>query len=760
MGSIEKLLIADAAQSRTTAHVFIAHPSPAEERVLGKLGFVAEMQSNDRVNHELLSRLQDFLKAAYYTSTEANPEVAFEHTIQATNRFCSELVGDFGNDWIDQLALVVFVLREELVLFSDVGRLVGMLVHGRQIVDLFNGVRPSKPNPLKLLSAIASGTLKGDSAILFGTQNLLDYFSIEKIRRTIAEAPMGGAAKHLEDILRTDPNHNAFAAVVIQSQAAVYVQPQQSTTPRTNIPGAPQRSMDELITRDAKTQELLTPSLWPALKRGAQAFLQRGRVFFRAWVLRKPTRISPVLERLEETPTRPAQYTAPQERYTRSSPTVDTQRLLRVRHVLFKKIPTFLWQRGKSAVEATPKILSALTRAGRHVQRVPQTLPTLVQERVREVRSLPQRSRLLLISTGSIAVIFALTLIGIGIQKQRSTSAKNVESTYAQIEEKVAEARTTLLYGDEDRAKQLLQEAKGSVEGLPKVKGRQATADAERRQTITSAIDEVLSQTRHAITTTPEKLTSLPEGKTYASLAVLGSSLFTLDTQGNALYRIPLSGGDAQAAGTYTGTPDVQLLAGYGSSSIIGLTGSVEIVEQRVGARTSTRVPLQTPNPNVNFAGLATYNTALYTVDVAGNSILRATRSGTGFRATAWLKQTATVSNAVDLAVDGSIYTLAGNGDVQKFTQGNRVQLALSTIDPPLTSATKIAADQTLQNMYILDTAGRRLVVFTKTGRFVNQYTHDRFGDVTAFTVNELNQKMYLLVGQEIQTLSIVKRQV
>ncbi|MFA6042538.1 MAG: hypothetical protein WCV85_02410 [Patescibacteria group bacterium] len=760
MGSIEKLLIADAALSRTTAHVFIAHPSPAEERVLGKLGFVAEMQSNDRVNHELLSRLQDFLKAAYYTSTEANPEVAFEHTIQATNRFCSELVGDFGNDWIDRLALVVFVLREDLVLFSDIGRLVGMLVQGRQIVDLFNGVRPSKPNPLKLLSAISSGTLKGDAAILFGTQNLLDYFSIEKIRRTIAEAPMGGAAKHLENILRSDPNHNAFAAVVIQSQTAVYVQPQQSILPRTNIPGAPQRSMDELITRDAKTQELLTPSLWPALKRGSQTILQRGRVFFRAWILHKPTRISPVLERPEDEPVRPANYSAPQERYIRNRPTFGGPRLTHVRHVLFKKIPKFLWERGRSAVAATPKVLSALTRAGRHVQKAPQTLPTLMQERVREVRLLPQRSRLLLLSTGGIAIIFALTLIGIGIQKQRSTKAQAAETAYATIEEKIAEARTTLLYGDEDRAKELLQDAQKTLTGLPQVKGRKAEADAARRSSIATSINDVLTQTRHAISTTPEKIASLPEGKTYTSVTMLGSALFTLDSGSNILYRLPAAGGTAQTTGTFTGATDVQALAGYGSSSVLGLTGSLEIVEQRLGVSSNTRVSLTSPNTNANVVGLATYNTALYTVDIAGNSILRATRSGANFRAAAWLRQTATVSNTVDLAVDGSIYTLAGNGEVQKFTQGNRVQLALSTIDPPLTTATKIAADQTLQNIYILDTAGKRLVVFTKTGKFVNQYTHERFGEVTAFTVNEANQKIYLLVGNEIQTLTIVKRQV
>ena len=159
MGSIEKLLIYDTTRSRSTAHVFIAHPSPAEDRALGQLGFVAELGTNERIFQELLSRLQDFLKAAYYTSPEAHADLAFEHTVQACNRYVSELAADFGASWIDQLSMVLFTVCDQEVHFTDVGHLLGFLIHEKKIIDLLGGQRstsrkqytsgPSKPGRIR-----------------------------------------------------------------------------------------------------------------------------------------------------------------------------------------------------------------------------------------------------------------------------------------------------------------------------------------------------------------------------------------------------------------------------------------------------------------------------------------------------------------------------------------------------------------------------------------------------------------------------------
>lgn len=748
MSSIEKLLIYDATRSRATTHVFIGHPSPAEERTLGKLGFVAEISGNDRIFQELLSRLQEFVKTAYYTSPEAHADVAFEHTVQATNRYLSELVGDFGAGWVDRFSMVLFTFRDGEVYFADVGQLIGFLFHDKQVVEMLGGKqRTTRVNPLKMFTSIASGTIRGQDAIIFGSANLLDYFSVDKLRRNVIEMPLGGAARQLEIALRNDPTHAAFAAVILQTQTVPVQTIQHETIRQPSIPGAPQRSLDSMLAQTAQTQAFLTPSLWPAFKRGTKRFGRQAIIVFRALVLRKPTRQSPVLERNEQEAEGPMQprgsnVISPRAHTTFALPKGALQ-----------KIPTFLWQRGQAALRATPALVHRLRNITKRLAQAPRELPTIVEERVQNVRSLPQRNRLYFYGAIALAGIFALTLIVVGIQRNRNATNANRQVSITNIEQKVEQAASSVIYGDEDRARTLLKEAQDAITTLPdKTKNDKAT-----RARLTTAVDGAQASIRHIVSTAPATLATLAADVQPVGMALLGTNAYTIDTKTNALVAISKTDGSITTPTTLPGDPGIQALTPFGSGTLMALAANLDIIEQRPAVKTGTRTPMTTPNTSANVTSIATYNSSIYTVDIANNAILRATKRTGSYQAVAWLKQPATLSTAVDLAVDGSIYVLANDGSVQKFTQGRREQLVLSPIDPALTSGAKIAGDVNLQHLYILDTTGKRITVYTKSGKFVNQYVHDSLQNVSVFAVDERTQKMYLLIGNTIQTLGLEK---
>ncbi len=750
MGSIDKLLIYDATQSRSTTHVFIARPSPAEDRALGQLGFVAELAQNERIYHELLSRLQDFIKAAYYTSPEVHANVAFEHTVQACNRYIGELAADFGTAWLDSLSMVLFTVRDHEVHFTDVGGLLGFLIHDKHVIDLLGNQRAAnrKVNPLKVFTSIASGSLKGSDAIFFSTANLLDYFSVERVRRTIVEAPLGGAARQFETVLRVDPTHAAFAAVILQSTAVPAPQRTVETQRQEVLPGAPQKSMEAMLAKTAQTQALLTPSVWPALQRWMKHASLRFRILFRAWVLRKPTRISPALER-----SRPEEEPAIRARTSYvASPAQPREVGRNIRRTVFHTFPRFLWERSRQALRATPKLLSAVQRLANVVRRAPQQLPTRIEQRVADVQSLPRRSRVLFYGTVAVAIVFAISLIIIGAQRQRSAAAKTNQETVAAITQNIEQATSSIIYGDEDRARTLLREAQDKLNGLP-----EKALKAEERTRLTDNITSVLAQTRHEVAVTPQVVATLPDGVQPVGLALLGGTLYTVDGATNRLFGITTSTGNVQQSVTLPGTAGLQDLTTYGSGSLVALTPNFEVIEQRPAVRTGTRSALTLPEASANLVGFASYNAALYTVDVANSAILRATRSGTSFRAALWLKQEVDLANTADIAVDGSIYVLTNSGEVLKLSQGRRETLALSTIEPPLSAAKKIAGGVTLQNLYVLDPSTNRVVVYTKNGKFVNQYTHTSLGTASALTVDERTQKIYFVIGATIQRIDLQK---
>ncbi|RJO59477.1 hypothetical protein C4546_01865 [Candidatus Parcubacteria bacterium] len=752
MNKIEKLLIFDATNSRTTAHVFIARPSPAEERTLGKLGFVAEIASADRINQELLSRLQDFLKAAYYTSPEVNSAVAFEHTIQACNRYLSELISDFGSAWVDNFSMVIFTIRDQEIHFADAGRLLGFLIHDKKVTDLLgNRSGLQKINPLKIFLSISSGELKSDNAVIFSTANLMDYFSIERLRRTIMETPLGGAGKNLEDILRKDPNHAAFAAIILRAQAAEALLPTSLETiaPNDNINGAPQRSIDNMLAQNAQTQEFLTPSMWPFIQKSARKLFTRIKVLFRAWILRKPTRISAALEaeNLKIEPSgrlRTGQVITP----PRSRLVTKT-----IGKTLFNKIPNFIWQSSRQAWRATPKLLNSIKNLGGNLKRAPQQIPATFERQVNTVKSLPQKSRWLFLGVIGVAAVLAIVLIIAGVQRQRSAAQQVITEKISNIEKNLETARSVLLYGDEDRVKTLLTDAKKEIETLP----NKSKSDKAKRESLLTDVESVLAKTRHEIKPEIKTLISLPAEIKPLGLALLGNNLYTLNSQNNLLVSVSLQTSEKKDLATLPGNPDILEITTFGSGNLTAITSNLEIIEQRPSTQKGTRYGLVLPNPNANLVGLVNYNTALYFIDVANNLILKATRAGPGYTATNWLKQNANLDSAADIAVDGALYVLTKQGEIQKYNQGQRAQLALSTVEPPLTSAVKFAADTNLQNFYVLDTAGKRIVVFTKAGKFVNQYVGDALANVSALVVNERTKKIYLLNSSDIQSIDIQK---
>ncbi|MFA6587612.1 MAG: hypothetical protein WCT08_00945 [Patescibacteria group bacterium] len=751
MNKIEKLLIYDATNSRATAHVFIARPSPAEERILGKLGFLAEITSADRINQELLSRLQDFLKAAYYTSPEVNPEVAFEHTIQACNRYLGELISDFGSDWVDNFSMVIFTILEEKLHFADTGKILGLLMHEKKVIDLLGKQnRLQKVNPIKMFASIASGEIKNSDAIFFSTSNVLDYFSIEKLRRTIAETPLGGAAEFFEEILRQDPTRSAFASIILRGENVAISSPaSQEQQLIQNIAGAPKKSIDNMLAQNAQTQELLTPSLWPTVKKSGKRFFREAKILFRAWVLRKPTRISSALENEntifeKQNQVRKGQVLSPSH-----------SRLVakEIRRTILSKIPRFVWQRSRQAIQATPKLIHSIRSLGNNLRKTPQQIPVAIERQVNSVKGLPQKSRMLFLSTITIALILAIVLIVAGIQRQRSSSNQTTQNSISTIQSNIESARSALLYGDEDRAKTLLTEAKKLTNNLPNKSKSQKT----QQTTLLADIEAVLVKTRHEIKPEIKTLATFKTGVNGNGLVILGKNLFTINANNNQLISISSATGEVKELATLPGNTDITELSTFGSGSLIALTSGFEIIEQKPSSTKGTRLSLVLPNANANLAGFATYNTALYSIDIANNLILKATRQGTGYKAVNWLKQSQTLNNATDLSVDGSLYVLTNQGEVMKFNQGQRVQLALSTVEPSLSSADKLAADTTLQNLYILDKGLKRIAVFSKAGKFINQYALDAIGTTSDFTVDESAQKIYLLNGNNLQVFGIQK---
>ena len=110
---------------------------------------------------------------------------------------------------------------------------------------------------------------------------------------------------------------------------------------------------------------------------------------------------------------------------------------------------------------------------------------------------------------------------------------------------------------------------------------------------------------------------------------------------------------------------------------------------------------------------------------------------------------------AKDVTIDGDIYILLPNGTVKKFTDGSSQEFAITNIDPPLVSGTRIFTYTDLTYLYVLDTAEKRLLILEKNGKLVKQITSTSFTQPTDMIIDEASKTAYIIDGTAIVRISL-----
>ena len=147
-----------------------------------------------------------------------------------------------------------------------------------------------------------------------------------------------------------------------------------------------------------------------------------------------------------------------------------------------------------------------------------------------------------------------------------------------------------------------------------------------------------------------------------------------------------------------------------------------------------------------DFGGMAQYptNNRVYVADKSKGQIVSFLPSSSTFS-----KPTVSVSNpaineAVDITIDTSIYVLTPTG-ISKFTAGSPASFNLSPLAVPFSGQGKIYTQKDFQNLYVLDSGNKRILVFDKQGTLLNTLTSDSFTDLKDFSVDEKNKVIYVL---------------
>jgi len=167
---------------------------------------------------------------------------------------------------------------------------------------------------------------------------------------------------------------------------------------------------------------------------------------------------------------------------------------------------------------------------------------------------------------------------------------------------------------------------------------------------------------------------------------------------------------------------------------------------------TRFRLPTTGSSESRSFDAIESFEGRIYVLDTASNQIWRYKPSGDTYpdppEAYLGTSQGITLTNAIDMAIDGNIYVLQQSGEILKFLGGQRQQFAVRDLAGGLSQSVALAIDQESGSgrVYVADRGNQRIVVLEPDGLFKRQFRDDEvFAGLQDLVVDEGSQRLYIL---------------
>lgn len=209
---------------------------PQEENNQNKIGrifFISENAKN-RNNQKMRSFFQQEIKKYYKCEIPRNTEIDQIKIENLFENFLYNLNHNIHN-FIKQEKLTINLNELNLLVgliycdsndgkyylsFSQIGKLDSLLIHPvkNNLFDILQIKEDgeNKPNPFKIFSNVINGKIKESSSLIFCTNNILDYISLDKLK-TIAERNTAeNISVEIKNLLSEVNGAKIFAGIIIK----------------------------------------------------------------------------------------------------------------------------------------------------------------------------------------------------------------------------------------------------------------------------------------------------------------------------------------------------------------------------------------------------------------------------------------------------------------------------------------------------------------------------------------------------------------
>lgn len=358
------------------------------------------------------------------------------------------------------------------------------------------------------------------------------------------------------------------------------------------------------------------------------------------------------------------------------------------------------------------------------------------------------------VAIGSVALLLLVTGGGLWI---RSTRAKQAEqklwsAVYEQAVDGKNKAEAALVYGDEDRARAQYTYALHQLNQLD----QKTTDRAQARTSLEKELNDIRARLRRELVVAHPTIVSDLKGQNSAAapngLVVQGGKAYAIDRASNHVFIVTVADGSQKLVAGPEETTLETLGSGRTAPIFRGANGGFFTLQNdKLVALAST------VSKASSTVALTAYGQRVYTVDPIQGTIWRWNASASALNGESNYVKTTNLDllQGASIAIDSSVYVGTSHGKVVKLLSGKTENWSVAAIDPPLRSIQSIWTDTDTPVIVVADATDKRLLVFKKDGKLLQQITSPTFQGPTHVSVDPTSNTIFALDGGRILTFAL-----
>jgi hypothetical protein len=348
----------------------------------------------------------------------------------------------------------------------------------------------------------------------------------------------------------------------------------------------------------------------------------------------------------------------------------------------------------------------------------------------------PQK-KFFFISAIVLLLTFAINLTVTGHYRKVREAEQKQATELKGIQGFVSNAQASLLYRDENAARDFLSTAKQKLPAQESIKD----ANKGLYDQINSEVKDLELKIEKVTEVNPTSLGGLATADFLIKLpnylaAPVNGNIVSYDKTSSAIEDGKLKSSQNILASTYV---DKNLAVIYNGSELL----TWDFVTEKTGSPHSFSVPAKE-----DFVGLAYYptNSRVYTVSKKSGQVISFAVIGSTLSKAVIAAQDNALKEAKDLTIDTNVYVLTSSG-INKYTAGKKQEFKMPTLLDPFSGSGKIYTHKDFKNIYILDTGKNRVIVIDKAGNLITILKSSQFTKLVDFQVDEKNKTIFVLNG-------------